>query len=34
MAYLRRKKARHLRQQAAVAALLPGPALAGAAICG
>ena len=31
MAYLRRKKARRLRNQAAAAALLPGPALAGAA---
>ena len=34
MAYLRRKKARRLREQAAAAALLPGPALAGAAACG
>ncbi len=34
MAYLRRKKARRLRNQAAAAALLPGPALAGAATCG
>ena len=34
MAYLRRKKARRQRNQSAAAALLPGPALAGAAACG
>jgi hypothetical protein len=34
MAYLRRKTARQLKQQAAAAALLPGPALAGAAASG
>jgi hypothetical protein len=34
MAWLQRKKARQLKQQAAAAALLPGPALAGAAASG
>jgi hypothetical protein len=34
MAYLRRNKARRQREQAAAAALPPGPALAGAAACG
>jgi len=34
LAYLRRKKARRLRKQEAAAALLPDPALAGAAACG
>ncbi|MGH6643055.1 MAG: hypothetical protein ACRED3_10200, partial [Bradyrhizobium sp.] len=34
LAYLRRKKARWQREQAAAAALLPGPALAGATACG